>query len=172
MTESIQILMEKDRLQPLADNIKVLKGSDSITLQQMEDTIEETNTDITSQTDLIAQLTSALQGKSVPSGGASVETCTVTVTFTSAYWLAFSYTAFEDGGITHVVRSDLSGGSNETIVMENVVCGAPIVVQTNLTFMGATLPNGVEKPFNTRGVYYFVATVSGANATINIYNND
>lgn len=66
MAESIQIFMEKDRLQPLADNIKVLKGADNITLQQMEDTIAETNTDIVSQTDLIAQLTSALQGKSVP----------------------------------------------------------------------------------------------------------
>lgn len=77
MTESIQILMEKDRLQPLADNIKVLKGSNSITLQQMEDTIEETNTDIVSQTDLIAQLASALQGKSVPGGSAGVKTYAV-----------------------------------------------------------------------------------------------
>ena len=122
----------------------------------------------------LASLIQTLQGKATGggSGGASVETCTVTVTFTSAYWLAFSYTAFEDGDITHVVRSASHSGSNETIVMENVVCGAPIVVQTNLSIMGTTLPNGVENPFNTRGVYYFVATVSGANATINIYNND
>lgn len=80
MTESIQILMEKDRLQPLADNIKVLKGSDTITLQQMEDTIEETNTDIVSQIDLIAQLTSALQGKSVPGSGEDVTAETETYT--------------------------------------------------------------------------------------------
>lgn len=79
MTESIQILVEKDRLQPLADNIKVLRGSDSITLRQMEDTIEETNIDLVSQTDLIAQLASALQGKSVP-GGEDVTAETVTYT--------------------------------------------------------------------------------------------
>lgn len=132
-----------------------------------------TDTEVASQATQIEEIMGLLDGKSVPGGGASVETCTVTVTFTSAYWFAFSYTAFEAGDITYVVRNGgVHGGSNETIVMENVVCGTPIVVQTNLSLMGSTSPNGIETLFKTYGVYYFVATASGASPTINIYNSD
>lgn len=118
MTESIQILMEKDRLQPLADNIKVLKGSDTITLQQMEDTIEETNTDIFSQANLITQLANALQGKSVPGGsGASVETCTFTVN--GGYGCIIGATVLDNSVISTVKYSP---GQMQTL--DNVVCGA------------------------------------------------
>ena len=126
MTESVQILMEKDRLQPLADNIKVLKGSDSITLQQMEDTIEETNTDITSQTDLIAQLASALQGKSVPGG---VETCSVNIFCVDGDVdvTECSYIGLTDGEIDWCTAEIYNEGAPFDITIENVVCKSFVI---------------------------------------------
>ena len=126
MAESIQIFMEKDRLQPLADNIKVLKGSDSITLQQMEDTIEETNTDITSQTDLIAQLASVLQGKSVPGG---VETCSVNIFCVDGDVdvTECSYIGLTDGEIDWCTAEIYNEGVPFDITIENVVCKSFVI---------------------------------------------
>lgn len=131
MTENVQIFMEKDRLQPLADNIKVLKGSDSITLQQMEDTIEETNTDIVSQTDLIAQLASALQGKSVP-GGSGEDITAETTTYTDLLTdLEAAVDALPNAG------SGSSGGSVET-------CTVKLIIRSGWNQYGFTVyKNGV-----------------------------
>lgn len=168
-----EYLVQRQSLENIADEIRVLSGTtEPLGLSEMATNVNTANTEVAAQATQIEEIMELLEGKSVPGGGASVETCTVTVTFTSAYWFAFSYTAFEAGDITYVVRGGTSSGSNETIVMENVVCGTPIVVQTNLSLMGATLPSGIEGPYRTYGVYYFVATASGANATINIYNDD
>ena len=149
MTESIQILMEKDRLQPLADNIKVLKGSDSITLQQMEDIIEETNTDIVSQANLITQLANALQGKSVPGGsGASVETCTVTVTGGGSS-TRVHYTAFEN---ETMCAKEIGGARGVTI--ENVVCGSFVFFSNIGALLSATATAGTIMEKSGESMYY------------------
>ena len=81
MATVTKVIMDKDDLQPLADGIKELEGNTSnITLSQMENAISSTNSEINRQGTLISEIISALEGKSVPGGGASVETCNVNIT--------------------------------------------------------------------------------------------
>lgn len=154
MTENVQIFMEKDRLQPLADNIKVLKGSDSITLQQMEDTIEETNTDIVSQTDLIAQLASALQGKSVSGGGdgstPAYETCTVRLE-NDDMSTSYCFYALENG--TPVLRSlcfpmtlneELSEMLSAGYGLDKVIVGSTLLCMPGLTYTDTKRTGSLE----------------------------
>ena len=59
MSEVIQVIMNKDELQPLADSIKILSESDStskLTLAQMEAALEAANAEIAEQTSLINQI--------------------------------------------------------------------------------------------------------------------
>lgn len=73
MSENVQILMDKDELQPLANKIKILKGNNnSITLYGMENAIANANNEIESQSILLDQAIAALAGKSAGGGGAPV----------------------------------------------------------------------------------------------------
>lgn len=61
---SIKVIMDHDELQPIADNIKVLKGNYSdLTLKDMENSLGEVNEEVSIQADLINQIAVALEGK-------------------------------------------------------------------------------------------------------------
>lgn len=67
MAESIRIVMNKEDLQPLADEVKELKGtSDSITLAQMENELSMANNEIDAQAELLQQIITVLEGKEKP----------------------------------------------------------------------------------------------------------
>ena len=167
MAESIQIFMEKDRLQPLADNIKVLKGADNITLQQMEDTIAETNTDIVSQTDLIAQLASALQGKAAGGGGASVETCTVVLDGDSSAFRPYyySYTTIDANG--NITGAAVEANSATDVTLNNVVCGSVVTIYW-YTEGGLNQPTNATQIASTEKYFhaYKITAPAGGTATI------
>lgn len=168
MAESIQIFMEKDRLQPLADNIKVLKGADNITLQQMEDTIAETNTDIVSQTDLIAQLTSALQGKSVPGGG-GVETCTVVLDI-RGYNNGYAYTVYENGAITSNVTAAYDIPA-QTLTLNNVMCGTFVYLYPSFPMPRSTITGGAQEYTVSGTLVYKIASAPNTTVNIKVYSD-
>ena len=67
-----KVIMDKDDLQPLADEIKELSGvSGAITLGQMETKLQSANQEINEQDALVEQLIQAMQGKGVPGSGGS-----------------------------------------------------------------------------------------------------
>lgn len=68
-------------LTDLADEIRVLSGTtEPLGLSEMATNVNDANDEVADQTDLIAQLASALQGKSVPGGGEDVTAETETYT--------------------------------------------------------------------------------------------
>lgn len=71
MAENILVVMNKEDLQPLANDIKTLNGlsqSDLVTLDEMEKAIEDANDAVDSQKNLIAQISAALEGKAAGGG--------------------------------------------------------------------------------------------------------
>ena len=130
MAEVVQILTNKERLQPLADSIKTLKGSDAdITLVGMEDTIENANASIENQANLIAQISDALENKA-GSGGVSLDTCTVQITCEgNAYMTNISYTKVSNGEtvIGHHWTHD-PDFSSAYMEATDVLCGTAISI--------------------------------------------
>lgn len=89
----VKIIMNKDALQPLADNIKTLRNDNTnITLAEMETAVETANINISTEANLISQIATALEGKAaggeevtLQSKTVSPSTSTQTVTPDSGY---------------------------------------------------------------------------------------
>jgi hypothetical protein len=76
-----EYLVKRQSLENIADEIRVLAGTTELLgLTEMATNINDANDEVADQTDLIAQLASALQGKSVPGGGEDVTAETETYT--------------------------------------------------------------------------------------------
>lgn len=68
-----EYLVKRQSLENIADEIRVLSGTtESLGLTEMATNVNDANDEVADQTDLIAQVASALQGKSVPGGGERV----------------------------------------------------------------------------------------------------
>lgn len=78
---------------------------------------ENLDTELATQDDLIAQIAAALEGKTGASGGAEIETCTVTLTDYEPNCTTVIYSKLIDGSITTCSTSE--GG----ITYTDVVCG-------------------------------------------------
>ena len=70
MSEAIKIVMDKNDLQPLADEVKKLRGgNEPITLAQMENELLSVNDEVDVQAELLVQIAAALEGKAAGNGG-------------------------------------------------------------------------------------------------------
>lgn len=77
-----EYLIQGETLTAIGDKIRVLNGAeDAMTPSEMTSAVGEVNTEVSTQADLIAQITNVLQGKSGGSGGTEIETCTGTISF-------------------------------------------------------------------------------------------
>ena len=133
--------------------------------------------EVTAQDTLIADILTALEGKAAGGGGASVETCTVTIVRGKSI-SAFSglvASLFENGAISYF-REDTSTAS--TITIENVVCGSLISFVTLPPIIPSfSVEGGAEMIANFRYDYAYIwqfeaPTTAGASATITVWDDD
>lgn len=76
-----EYLVKRQSLENIADEIRVLSGTtEPLGLTEMATNVNDANDEVADQTDLIAQVVSALQGKSIPGGGEDVTEETATYT--------------------------------------------------------------------------------------------
>lgn len=76
-----EYLVQRQSLENIADEIRVLSGTtEPLGLTEMATNVNDANDEVADQTELIAQVVSALQGKSVPGGGEDVTAETETYT--------------------------------------------------------------------------------------------
>lgn len=76
-----EYIVQRNSLVNVADEIRVLSGAtEELGLDEMASNVADANTTIDAQATTISEIAALLEGKSVPGGGGSVETCIVTIT--------------------------------------------------------------------------------------------
>ena len=102
--------------------------NNTASLETVMSKINGLNNEINSQATTIAEIAELLNGKSVPGGTASVETCTVTISGSNSVGRPYYISAivFENGKIEpYFVRSN----EQQSITIPNVVCNSLITVE-------------------------------------------
>lgn len=132
--------------------------------------INRIKNEVDSQSDIISQITRALDGKTAGNGSggsASIETCTIEVTLVDVMELYYySYTCLSDDG-TIAVRyvSELDGTSSLRI--DNVVCGSYFRIEWNGFSMSMICSDGVQALGGD--LYDFAAPSTSGTYSIELY---
>jgi hypothetical protein len=190
-----------NKLTNLADEIRVLAGTtEPLGLTEMATNVNDANDEVADQTDLIAQLASALQGKSVPGGGedvtaetetytnlltdleaavdalpdarSGVDTCTVVLDASSTTHRAlyFSYTTVDSDG--NVVGIAAGPNSDADVTINNVVCGTIVTVYWNKHNIGQSYTNAtaVISTSDYHFCAYLITAPAGGTVTLKSTN--
>lgn len=151
------------KMTALADEIRELSGTtDTKNLDEMRVDVDAANTEIAEQAELIAQITTALEGKasgvedideevaeytslnteleavinSLPeaggSGGGSFDTCTVKITCSTSNIYGYFYTKVVDGNYSMGYLANDTFQSALDVTLTDVLCGGFISVQTGI----------------------------------------
>lgn len=129
MAENILVVMNKEDLQPLANDIKTLNGlsqSNLITLNEMEKAIEDTNDAVDSQENLIAQISAALEGKAAGGGGSSLTIGRLNFDTQGDGWGQFIAIEYRDGNMCPIV--DFTSNHSGVLDWVDIVMGTPIII--------------------------------------------
>lgn len=120
-----EMLIQSESLTAIADKIRVLSDTeDAMSLSTMKSHIEEANIDVATQADLIAQITSALEGKAAGgSGGSSgvAEPCTIYLSDSFDFRIYYSCISSDDNtiisGYINTVTTELHAYKNHILTM-------------------------------------------------------
>lgn len=117
----------------------------------------------------LASLIQTLQGKATGGGGASVETCTVTVNAVGGYVTTYLFTTYENGQWGAACNWFMD---DTTVTIENVSCNTAFCIATNLAGASARITGDVERQgASGQYLFYFLKSNPGSTVTLEIYSD-
>lgn len=157
------------KMKAICNETRTLSGAtDNLGLDAIATHVNEANTEIANQADLLAQVAAALKGKA----SASLQSCSVTITSSSTILSVITTTVIDGEMIPYAYIDSESGESVYEITIENVLCGSAIGVRTDVNTADYTLYNGIESVRSYGDVHLFKApTVANAAASV-VINGD
>ncbi len=169
-----KVLVNDTSLSDIADAIREKNGtSETYKPSEMGDAVreisgaEDLSTELTQQASLITQLETVLAGKAGGgSGGANLETCTVTVSADHATnrFSSIGFTSIDENG---KIIAQVATVSSNTTVVENVLCGSVLACVATSGLSGMYETNYVNASEMARGSAFLVCniTASGGGST-------
>ena len=121
-----EMLIQSESLTAIADEIRVLSGTtEPMGLNTMAEHVDEANTDVATEANLIAQISAALEGRAA-GGGGSVETCTLYTGATNNDSTAIVFSVYENGQVIPYVTD--TPNTTNTLISNSIIKNSHIVV--------------------------------------------
>ena len=141
-----EMLIQSESLTSIADGIRVLSGTeDAMGLDAMATHVNTANSNVSTESDLIAQIQTALQGKASGGGeSANVATCTVRLVEGSQVYFDVGYT----NGNMEYVYTEMGLIDGEINELTNVACGTILYLHADGAFLKSSI-NGGTLIYNT-----------------------
>lgn len=154
-----EYIVQRNSLVNVADEIRVLSGTtEELGLDEMASNVVDANNEVANQEALIAELSSALDGKSVEGEGVRIETCTVTISIgngTGDECVHYN-TLDATGSLSSMTAEAVYSRYMSTISMTDVVCSSHILL-IGVGDAGAYIDGTSELLFSNSGAAIFKA---------------
>ena len=162
-------LLGNDTSDATAEANDILSGKTAYTADGKVTGSFTIDSELTEQDSLIAQITSALEGKAADSGSGSVsyDTCTIFITMPAGDLFGYCFTCFDGNAI--VYRHGFSNSGLNAITLNDVVCGSSFALVHQVSTGAITYNNLTLVGWSqARGSVFVAPNAAGAIASIQI----
>lgn len=151
-------------------------------IEKIKTRVQGINNIATSQADLIAQISEALEGKAAGGGGGSVDTCSIRLICNTEDIYGYTYLGYREGQFIPVYFANGAVDTTLDVTLTDVICGGYIYIQTTIDngFIAFSIDGEATAEKSPVTMYsagmavalVYAPNIAGSNSTVTIIDND